>query len=168
MITPISNINFKGTVTYINKQAAAQSIAKMPIEYQNALTDGLNKVKRTIENGTTDDAHFVLDVYDYKEYDRQLNEYKGIVVGIGNKKDQPKYKGLPPEYLYAGVIDMSDRRYSDDVYADIEEQMAEIKDEAYFCHDKEGFEKFKSFFTRKRTKPVNLNGTKEDVLNKLV
>ncbi len=173
MIAPISNINisntnFKGTVTYVNKKAAAESISKMPIEYQNALVDALNKTKSAIEAATTDDASFILDVYDYKQYDKSLAEYKGVVVGIGHKKEQPKYKGLPPEYFYAAAIDMSDDRYADCVYFDIECETKEIKDEACFNHTKEGLERLKSFFTRKHPKPVNLNGTKEDILNKLV
>ena len=74
MITPISNtgLNFKGKVSYIDKEAAAKSIASIPKEYQNALIDGLNRLKTNIEHDTTDEADYVLDVYDYKQYDRNL------------------------------------------------------------------------------------------------
>lgn len=168
MVMPISNLSFKGTVAYLDKKAAAQSIANMPREYQNALTDGLNRLKTSIEHDTTDDVDYVIDVYDYREFDRNLNEFKGIVVGIGNRKAQPKYKCYPPKYFCAQKIDMSDSRYIDYVLYDIDEILSKLRDRAVFNHDKEGFEKFKSFFTRKRPKPVNVNGTKEDILNKLV
>ena len=171
MITPISNtgLNFKGKVSYIDKEAAAKSIASIPKEYQNALIDGLNRLKTNIEHDTTDEADYVLDVYDYKQYDRNLRESKGVVVGIGNRKDQPKYKCcFPPEYFYAKKIDMSDLRYADYVHYDIDTAMAEIQDEAVFNNEKEGFERLKSFFTKKRPKPINTDGTKEDILNKLV
>lgn len=170
MITPISAAepSFQGRIRYLNKKSAAESISSMPREYQNTLIDGLNRLRTSIEHDTTDEVDYVLDVYDYKEYDRNLNEFRGIVVGIGNRKDQPKYRCYPPEYFCARQIDMSDSRYSDYILYDIDETLTDLKKEAVFNHDKEGFERLKSFFTKKRPKPVNTNGTKEDIFSKLV